>query len=161
VKALVVYDTVFGNTKQIALAIASAFGESTGVQAISVADADSTCLQELDLLVVGSPTRGFKPTEAMTRFLRGLPKRSLEGTRAAAFDTRISAEDIRAGVLRFIVKSGGYAAPHISKGLTELGAQLIAAPEGFIVTASGGPLRTGECDRAADWARELTELAGS
>jgi len=161
VKALVVYDTVFGNTKQVALAIASAFGDNPDALAVSVTEADSTCLDDIDLLVVGSPTRGFKPTEAIARFLRDLPERCLEGTTAAAFDTRISAEDIRAGVLRFIVKSGGYAAPHISRGLSDRGARVIAAPEGFIVTASGGPLRSGECDRAADWARGLTDKVTS
>jgi hypothetical protein len=49
----------------------------------------------------------------------------------------------------------GYAAPRISSGLQAKGGRLAAAPEGFIVEDKEGPLKQGELERAASWARSL------
>jgi hypothetical protein len=57
--------------------------------------------------------------------------------------------------LRFIVNTGGYAASTIAKALKKKGANLIAAPEGFLVTGEQGPLKDGELDRAAEWAKQI------
>ncbi|NCC36774.1 MAG: flavodoxin family protein [Chloroflexia bacterium] len=86
--ALVIYDSVFGNTETIAQAIAAALG----TQAISVSQAEAGHLRGLDLLVVGSPTCGLRPTEGMVKLLQGLPKNHLTGVRVAAVDTRIALE---------------------------------------------------------------------
>lgn len=148
-KTLVIYDSVFGNTGKVAQAIAAALE----TQAIPVGQADAGQLKDLDLLVVGSPTRGFRPTEAISKLLYGLPKNHLAGTRVAAFDTRIVLETIGSKVLRFLVDKGGYAANTIANTLKKNGGQLAAAPEGFFVTGEQGPLKDGELERAADWAK--------
>jgi flavodoxin len=102
-KVLVIYDSVFGNTEKIAQAIAAALG----TQAMPVSQVDAEQLRGLDLLVVGSPTRGFRPTEDIAKLLNGLPKNHLAGVRVAAFDTRIALETIDSKALRFIVDKGG------------------------------------------------------
>ena len=155
-RALVVYDSVFGNTEQIARAIGSALGSTGDVQVLRVGSVQPGQLAGLDLLVVGSPTRGFRPTPALTSWLKGIPAGSLQGVRVAAFDTRISMDDPKVpGILRFMVKLFGYAAQPIAGRLEKKGGVLAAPPEGFIVTASEGPLREGELERAAAWARQL------
>jgi len=53
-KALVVYDSVHGNTAQVARAI----GEAIDAEVLHVGDANPASLEELDLLIVGSPTHG-------------------------------------------------------------------------------------------------------
>ena len=111
--ALVIYDSVFGNTEKIAQSIAAALG----TKAIPVSQADSGQLGGLDLLVIGSPTRGFRPTEGINKLLTGLPKNHLTGVRVAAFDTRIVLETIDSKALRFLVDKGGYAANTIGKML--------------------------------------------
>jgi hypothetical protein len=68
-------------------------------------------------LVVGSPTRGFRPTESMAKLLNGLPKNHLAGIRVAAFNTRIVLETIESEALHFLVDKGGYAASTIAKAL--------------------------------------------
>lgn len=152
-KALVIYDSVFGNTERVARAIGSALGEGTPVQRISaVTPAD---LNGLEILFVGSPTRGFKPTPAITAFLSALPAGALDGVRAAAFDTRIPLDSIKNPVFRLIVKAGGYADKIIAKALTAKGAALAIPSDGFVVLESEGPLKEGELERAAEWARTI------
>jgi hypothetical protein len=73
--------------------------------------------------------------------------------RVAAFDTRIVLETIDSKALRFLVDKGGYAANTIAKTLEKKGGQLAAPPEGFFVTGEQGPLKDGELEHAADWAK--------
>jgi flavodoxin len=148
---LVVYDSVFGNTEKVAQSIATALG----AQAFPVGQMTAGQLRGLDLLVVGSPTRGFRPTESIAKFLNGLSKDHLVGLRVAAFDTRIVLETIDSKPLRFLVDKGGYAASTIAKTLEKKGGVLAAPPEGFFVTGEQGPLKDGEPERAAEWAGHL------
>jgi flavodoxin len=147
--ALVIYDSVFGNTEKIAQSIAAAIGAN----AIPVSQVAAGQLGGLDLLVVGSPTRGFRPSEGISKLLNGLPKNHLAGVRVAAFDTRILLETIDSKALRFLVDKGGYAANTIAKMLEKKGGQLAASSEGFFVTGEQGPLKESELERAADWAK--------
>ena len=150
-KVFVIYDSVFGNTEKISQAIAAALG----TQAILVSQAEAGQLRGLDLLVVGSPTRKFSPTEGISKFLNGLPKNHLAGVRVAAFDTRIVLETINSKALRFLVDKGGYAANTIAKALEKKVGRLAARGEGFYVTGEQGPLQDGELERAAEWANKL------
>ena len=155
-KTLVIYDSVFGNTEKIAQSIAAALG----TQAVPVSQVDAAQLTGLDLLVVGSPTRKFSPTEGISQLLNGLPKNHLAGARVADFDTRIDLETIDSKVFRFVVDKGGYAAKAIAKSLEKKGGQLAAPGEGFYVTGEQGPLKDGELKRAADWAGRLAKKEG-
>ena len=154
-KAMVIYDSQFGNTEKIAQTIRDALtdtAETRLMRASSVAPRD---LMAADLLVVGSPTQRFHATEPVDRFLKGT---SLRGMRAAAFDTRFDMDDVDSRALRLAVKVAGdsaYAAPRIAAVLEKAGATMVVAPEGFIVTDTEGPLREGELERAAEWARGL------
>jgi flavodoxin len=154
-KALVVYDSVFGNTEKVAQAMGDALGSQAEVQAMRVGDVRPEHLSGLDALIVGSPTRAFSPTPAIKGWLRGLPARSLEGVRVAAFDTRVSLEEVDSALLTFMVKLFGYAAEPIGKRLVRKGGKPAMPPEGFIVEGTEGPLREGELERAADWARQI------
>ncbi len=87
-KGLVVYDFVFGNTEKIAQAIGAVLAEQGSVQTLPVGKMTVDSMSGLDILIVGSPTRGFRPTEAVSKFLNSIPKNSLTGMRVAAFDTR-------------------------------------------------------------------------
>jgi len=151
--ALVIYDSVFGNTERIARSIAAALGEDTVAQNVSAVTAAD--LNGIDILFVGSPTRGFKPTPAITDYLANLPAGALSGVKAAAFDTRIPLESIKNRFFRFIVKQGGYADKLIAKALTAKGAALAIPSGGFIVLESEGPLQEGELERAAAWAKTI------
>jgi flavodoxin len=154
-KALVIYDSVFGNTEKIARAIAAALGSEAAVEILRANQATNDRLAGVDLLVVGSPTRGFRPTEDLAGFLKRIPAQALTGMKVAAFDTRFKADELESAGVRFVVKTGGYAAKRIAGQLKRAGGSLIVPPEGFYVEDIEGPLKDGELERAASWAKVL------
>jgi flavodoxin len=158
-KILIVYDSVFGNTEKIAQAIGAALAAHESVETLPAGQATADKMRGLNLLIVGSPTRGFRPTETVARLLNMLEKNQLDGVQVAAFDTRIALETIDSRALRFLVDKGGYAASTIAKALKKKSGTLLAPPEGFFVTGEQGPLKDGELERAADWAGGLLQLA--
>ena len=154
-KALIVYDSFFGNTERIARAIGEGLGPEADVEMLRVSDVKPERLTGLELLIVGSPTRAFRPTPAVTGFLKKIPKNGLKGVKVAAFDTGLAMDDIGSPVLRLLVRLFGYAARPISNKLKKKGGALIAPPEGFFVTGTEGPLKEGELERAAGWAGRI------
>lgn len=145
-KAVVLYDSAYGNTKTIAEAVASRLGP--GAAAVHVDGFDAGALYPGDLLVVGSPINGWKPTARIIEALADLGRRGLTGVKAAAFDTRVKL---------FI---HGDAARKMTKALTEAGASIVGGPMAFYVTGSEGPLVDGEAERAAAWAAGLVAGMG-
>jgi len=143
-KALVVYDSVYGNTEKIARAIGDAIAGE--VKVLRVGEANPSELESIDLLVVGAPTQGGRATPAIREFLDQVSETAVKGIKVAAFDTRISTK---------MVKIFGYAAGRIASSLKKKGANLIAEPEGFFVEGTKGPLKEGELERAAGWAKGI------
>jgi flavodoxin I len=157
-KAVVIYDSAFGNTAQIAQAIGNALGSQAEVTVRQVSGVRPEQLTNVNLVIVGSPTQGFRPTAAVTDFLRETLAIGLKGVKVAAFDTRIATSDIKSSILRFVVKLGGYAAKPIADRLKQSGGELIMPPEGFYVEGKEGPLKEGELERAADWAKQMVAM---
>ena len=145
-KALVVYDSVFGNTEKVAQAMGQALEAQGEVHALRVSDVKPEHLNGLDALIVGSPTHGGWFTEKIRDWVDAAP--ALEGLRIAAFDTRTAS--IWNRILPF-----GYAAQRIARSLEKKGGTLLASPEGFVVLGTKGPLKEGELERAAEWGREI------
>ena len=154
-KVLVIYDSVFGNTEKVAQAIGNALRSQENVEILHVSDVKPEQLTALNLLIVGSPTRGFRPTGAIKHFLKSIPADGLKGVKVAAFDTRMSMEDVNSRILHFLVNIFGYAAKPIAEKLRKKAGELVIAPEGFIVKGTKGPLKEGELERAAAWAKQV------
>lgn len=157
-KALVIYDSFFGNTEKVARAIADGIGPQGETGVLPVKEVRPEHLRDAALLVVGSPTRAFRPSPDTLAFLDSLPVKSLQGMRVAAFDTRISLDRLNSGLLRFFVNTGGYASKPIANRLIRKGGLLKAAPEGFKVLDKEGPLAEGELERAKQWGGKLRIL---
>lgn len=136
-KALIVYDSNYGHTEQIA----HAMGHALDAQVLHAGDVNPKDLSSFDLVIVGSPTHGGFPTEGIHDLAKTAS--AFDGINVAAFDTRTK---------RTIF---GYAAPKIAKNLEKNGGTLLAPPEGFFVLGKKGPLKEGELARAADWAKGL------
>ena len=143
-KALVVYDSVYGNTEKIALAIGHALGDD--VKVIHAGEVNVRDMESIDLLVLGAPTQGGRATPPVREFLKELDATHVGNRNIAAFDTRISKKWV--GIF-------GYAAGRIARELQKLGGNLVVDPEGFFVQGTEGPLKEGETERAAEWARAL------
>lgn len=149
---LIIYDSMYGNTEKIARAIGEAV---TGdVQVLHAGEVSNNDVKSVDLLVAGSPTQGFRATKPVQAFIDGIPKDALKNKKVAAFDTRMPETEVSKG-LRFIMKMGGYAAPRIAGALKKKGGKPVMPPEGFLVKGKEGPLKEGELERAAGWAKEI------
>ncbi len=147
-KVLIIYNSVFGNTEQIAQAIGNALGPQENVEILRVSNVKSEQLTGLKLLIVGSPTQGGRPTPAIQDFLKNVPEPAIRGINVAAFDTRASTRWV--GIF-------GYAAGKIADSLKRNGGILIAPPEGFFIKGKEGPLKEGELERAASWAKAIVK----
>ncbi len=147
-KAIVVYDTIYGNTEKVAKALASGMSEK-GVQAdsISVQKVDINRLKEYDLLAIGGPTHAFGISKPMKGFLEKLKKvEEVKGKKAFAFDTRMK------------IRIAGSAAKKIEKKLTKLRMNIVRSSSSAFVLGSEGPLEEGTEERFRQIAGEIANL---
>jgi flavodoxin len=142
---LVIYESQFGNTAQIAQAIANALGECGAVQLDLIEHANHSALEGVNLLVLGSPTQYQEATPDTLAWLDRIPARALDGLPVAVFDTRYHLPRLLSGS----------AAQVIGLAVQKQGGKLIAPPESFFVIEREGPLEAGEIERAASWAGAL------
>ncbi len=145
---LIVYDSTFGNTKQIALTLAEVFQQYGYAQPVPVAEASRLDNADWDLLIIGGPTQKHRISPALNALVRSLPRRALQGRYATAFDTRYQQA-------RWLT---GSAAMLLAQRLQRAGAKLLLPPESFFVEANRGPLIEGELKRASIWATILGDL---
>ncbi len=153
-RATVICESSFGNTRAIAEAIA----ETLDAEVLSAGDPIE--LEEVDLLIVGAPThvhgipgersrkaavdQGGSDGPGVRDWLDDLPHGQ---GRVAAFDTRFDKP-------AFLT---GSAAKGIAKRLRLHGFELVAEPESFFVLGTEGPLKDGELERAAEWGVALRD----
>jgi flavodoxin I len=142
--AIVIYDSQYGNTEQIAKAIGKGFGEDTKV--VRVGEVKVEDIAHYHFVLIGSPTQGGRQTSAIKDFVDKIPVEALKEKRLAAFDTRLK---------NIFVKVFGYAAPRIEAAIKAKGGNTTAQPQGFFVKSTKGPLMSGELERAANWAKSV------
>ena len=165
--ALVVVESMFGNTRAVADAIAAGLSAHVPTQVVEVADAPSGPSANVRLLVVGGPTHAFSLSRTTTRedaVSRGAVQagstaiglrdwldsldRIPAGVRVAAFDTKIRKPRLP-----------GSAAHAAARMLRHRGGRVGVPPETFYVTDTAGPLEPGERERAQAWGSRLADLA--
>ncbi len=177
-RVVIVYESLFGNTRRVAEAIGAGVREArpdAEVDCVRVDKVDRERVGSADLLIVGGPThmRGMpsgpsrkiglqsekKHAEAEPERPRHEAEEGAEGPGLrdwfhellqARDDVPAAAFDTR-GDFRF----AGGAAPAIARRLRLHGYRLVAEPEGFITEDAEGPLREGELDRAKAWGTAL------
>ncbi|HEX8026799.1 MAG TPA: hypothetical protein VF484_11410 [Candidatus Limnocylindrales bacterium] len=156
--AIVVYESHWGNTAEIARAIAEGIGD--GATAMSTSEAVPAVVARADLVVAGAPVNAFglptSNTRAMLAAQEATPRPDLShqslrdwlehlpraAGACAAFDTR----------LRW---TPGGAISGIQRRLEAAGYREVATPLKAVVTGAHGPLRAGEAARARAWGAEL------
>ncbi len=173
-KALVVYESMYGNTHQVAEAIAEGLRTGGRAEVVPVDEADAAHLDGIDLVVVGGPTHVHSMSRESTRkaavaaaqepdstldldpdaegtglrewlsTVDGLPSSS------AAFDTRI---DAPAAVT-------GRASKAIARKLRHLGCMLVVPPQSFLVTKETR-LEPDELEHARSWGAEVAASVGA
>ena len=148
---LLVYESEFGNTEQIARGIATGLAGRGSVRVESIYHVEHPALEGLDLLVLGSPTQYHEATPDMLAWLDRIPPQALYGVPVAVFDTRYHLPQLLSGS----------AAQVIGQAIQKQGRKLIAPPESFFVIEREGPLEAGEVERAVSWINALLDTLGS
>lgn len=167
-RSLVVYESMYGNTRRVAEVIGEGLGSSGECTVVPVDRAGPELLDGIDLLVVGGPTHVHGMSRPSTRKsapdavkpdsdLSLDPDWAGDGVRewlealedggsgrAAAFDTRIDVSPVLSG----------RASKGIAKKLAKHGFALVAEPESFLVTKHTH-LEPDEDEHARRWARDL------
>lgn len=158
--AMVVYETVWGNTEELAREIAAGIGADT-VDVVDAASAPPAIENDVDLLVVGGPTHAFSMSTASTRESarqQGATRIPASGIRewierlstptspvpVATFDTRVVSPRLP-----------GSAAKKAMRKLVALGFRPAVKPETFGVHGYSGPVADGELERARQWGRTI------
>jgi hypothetical protein len=161
-RTLVVFESMFGNTQEIATAVADGLSSHLSVDVVEVGAASTGIGDDVELLVVGGPTHAFGLSRPGTRqsaaeqagedlvsagiglreWLAAVPRGS--GRVAAAFDTRVKKPGLP-----------GSAARAAGKRLRRLGYHLVVRPASFYVAGTPGPLLPGERERARTWGEKL------
>jgi len=163
-RATVVYESMFGCTRDVALAVAEGLATVGAVDVDEVGDAARELPIGTQLLVLGAPThsRGLSRQRTRAEAVRRAPRVALPdterigarewvdllrgqvtGVRAATFDTRVES------------RLAGSAATRASRLLERRGFVLVDEPRGFVVEGLTGPVRPGELDRAREWGAAL------
>jgi flavodoxin len=152
-EALVVYHSKYGNTRQVAQAIAGVFQRAGAARTLSAEHLTPAAVEAVDLVVMGTPTHKMNLPEAVRPVFERLPRRSLRGVAIAAFDTSY---EMSAFLARFT------AAKRVDRKLRKLGGRRLVPPETFLVEHNHeGPLLNGEIERAQGWAELiLAQLNG-
>ena len=162
-QALVVFESMFGNTEAIARAVGSGLATKLETAIHEVGVAPRVLGESTELLIVGGPTHAFGMSRVGTRetaagqagerlvsqgigvreWLDALqfPRRGVAG---AAFDTRIDRPRLP-----------GAAANAIARRLRRIGVSPVLSAESFYVSATDGPLLEGELERARQWGESL------
>jgi len=131
-KAIVVYDTKFGNTEKIARVLAEGIKEQgVEVDCVKVEEVEIGKLDEYDFLAIGGPTHAFGLSKPMKDFLQRLESIDIGGKKGFAFDTKLKS--------RF----AGSAAKGIEKRLEKLGVSIVKPHASAIVKGGEGPLEEG------------------
>jgi hypothetical protein len=167
-KALVVYESMFGNTEEVAKAIGAGLAEDMEVEVRAVDAAPHTVPDEVELLVIGGPTHAFAMSRRGTRedavkqgahaapdiglreWLDGLPHRSGTAT-VATFDTRVDGA-------RHLP---GSAAKSAARTARRHGFTRVESGESFYVRGTAGPLVDGETERATNWGRQVARAVSA
>lgn len=168
-KALVVYESMFGNTAHVAEAIASGLRETMDVDLCAVQDAPTVPADGFGLIVAGGPTHAFSMSRTQTRtdavaqgasegavdfglreWIAGIPSER-HTSALVTFDTRV--DKVR--------HLPGSAAKSAARAGHKHGFESGASSESFYVDDISGPLLDGEVERATAWGRKLGALAAA
>jgi hypothetical protein len=167
-RAVVVYESMYGNTHLVADAIGAGLRTAFDVSVVPVSKVSPAVLADADLVVVGGPTHGHGMSRAVTR------KGAVEAAKKPVSGLKVEPDALGPGLREWFDSLGHYPAKaaafdtrmhgpaaltgRASKGVTRMlrahGFDVVAEPESFLVTKQD-QLEPQETDRARDWATKL------
>lgn len=165
-RALLVYESMFGNTERLAEAVARGLGLRLEVSTANLAHDVAPDPAGFDLLVIGAPTHALSlPVPDTRRQAAAQVDTEIEADRGVreflatlpgGADRPVATFDSRHRRMRYLPGSAARAAARM---LDKAGWRTLVPPQNFYVGGMTGPLLPGELDRAEDWGEQLGRLA--
>lgn len=149
-KIAVLYDSYFGNNKQIAEEIAQCFKTDVTLSYVP----DFIIDGPYDLLILGCPTRAMRPTKPMLQFIKTLT--SQDAKKVAIYDTRMVKENLPK-FLVWMMKLFGHAIETMEQKLRKKDPNWLLDKQYFEVVDSKGPLADQQTEKAREWALSLKD----
>jgi hypothetical protein len=150
--SLVVYDSYFGNTEKVAQTIYETLKSSGSSKIIHVSEASDLDIEDYDLIVVGSPTRYYKPTKPIVQFVREIKSYDI---RIGLFDTRMDAEGH--WILGPAERILGFAVDTMDSIVSMGQATMDVEPLGVYVKSTEGPIAKKSFKDIEAWATLLIQ----
>lgn len=149
---IVFYDSFFGNTKSIAIEIGKLLGEDVPV--IDVKLYTYNGFDDLERIIIGSPTRAFRPTKDIMQLLKNM--RLLKNkVQVSIFDTRVQIDASHPFLLRKLVKYFGYANDTMLKKLQKNSNVEVMTSMAFYVDGTEGPISINEMEKLEDFVKAM------
>jgi len=149
-RAIVVFDSQYGNTRLVGEEIARGISEvdNSDVLAVDVDHVPLDRVQACDVLVIGSPNHIGRATRATKRFVRAIGGANLPRKKIAVFDTCFAGQE-------------GVVVREIEAALRKELPGFVAAAPGLsvIVERMKGPIRIGELPKAREFGRRLPTVS--
>ncbi|MFX1254761.1 MAG: flavodoxin family protein [Promethearchaeota archaeon] len=154
-RALIVYHSLFGNTKDVAMSLAKGI-EETGIKTdcLSIDEADIQDIPNYDFLAIGGPTHMIGISKEMKAFLEKLGSINLQGMKGFSFDTRIPS---RMNKKRWLMLENS-AARKIEGKMRQMKIKIIKSRQSAIVYGKEGPLEENVEATFKDIGKEIGNL---
>lgn len=145
-KAIIVYESKYGNTKLVAEMIVEGMNQVSGTEAIltELNEVDLTQIDEFDTILVGSPNHLGRATRSIRKFIDKLRKLNLENKQGAVFDT-------------YLAKDFEKAVKKMEKQIAEKVPGLTLVAPGLSIRVDGmkGPIMDGELSKCKEFGAKI------
>ena len=126
-RALVIFDSRYGNTEKIARSLGAGISEAgVETECMNSRDVKVESLKDFDLVCIGAPTEAFSASKPIKEFISKLEGAGLAGKWGFAFDTKLD------------WRISGSAAKFIEKELKSRGIRILVPRESAIVLSPIG-----------------------
>jgi len=147
-KALVVYESKYGNTKLVAETIAEGMNQIPGVKAtvVELKDVDLAAIGDFDTMLLGSPNHMGAATRGIRKFIDTVGELKLEKKQGAVFDT-------------YLAKDFEKAVKKMERQIAEKvhGMSLVVPGLSILVDGMKGPVSDGELPKCRDFGEKVAK----
>jgi len=149
IKALVIYESKYGNTKLAAESIAEGMKQIPGTEPIitELDDVEPSQIDEFDIILVGSPNHLGRATRSIRKFIDKLENINLKGKQTAVFDTYMKSDFEKA-------------VEKMEKQIREKAPSLKLVAPGLSIRVDGmkGPITDGELPNCKEFGNRIATL---